>query len=174
MSACMCGVFGRILWDDRFRQKFFADPVAACRVFEGPTAQASGLRALTRQDFQVLDQQLNRIRETLGAEVMQQIADDFGVQMMIGRAMLEPDFGGQLLRNSESISREFLGSGGSVRRAMAIFNSAGFKKLKGFTQAREALQKVGAGKRFSEGVAHGRVLNRVAGGRGGRQAAAKT
>jgi hypothetical protein len=88
---------------------------------------------------------------------MEQVANDFGVQMMIGRAMLEPDFGVRLMKDAASISREFLGAGQSAKKAVAIFNTAGFKKLKGFSEARQALDKIGAGKRFSEGVANGRA-----------------
>jgi hypothetical protein len=158
MSACMCNVFGRILWDDDFRVLFFSDPLAACRVFEGPTAQASGLRGLNREDFKALDEQLDNIRKTLGEKMMKEVANDFGLQMIIGRAMLEPTFGERLASDPGGVVKEFFGANESAKKAAAVLSSAAFRKLKGFAKHRKALGQVGAGGRFSDAIAHGRAF----------------
>jgi hypothetical protein len=150
MGACMCNVFGRSIWDDDFKQRFFADPLAACRVFDGPTGQASGLRALTKQDFGVLDQQIKAIRTTLGAEAMREIADSFGLQMILGRAMIDPAFAKRLEGDADGIVREFLGDAPSAHKAAAFLKSAPFKKLNGFAKHREAMRE--AGKNFAAGI----------------------
>jgi hypothetical protein len=154
----MCNVFGRILWDEDYRELFFRDPVAACRVYEGPTAQASGLRGLNEDDFKSIDKQLASIRSALGPQVMKEVANDFGLQMIIGRAMLEPAFGEQLARDPGAIAKEFFGSSESAKRAATVLGSAGFRQLKGFAKQRKALGQVGAGQRFSNAVAHSRAL----------------
>jgi hypothetical protein len=155
MSACLCNVFGRALWDDDFIRYLSADPVGACRIYEGPTTQANGLRALEARDFEVLAQQLKSIRTTLGAEVMHEVADNFGLQMILGRAMIDQAFAKRLEREAESVVKEFLGDTPSMRRATGVLQSAQFKKLNGFAAQREAMREVG--QRFSLGVAHGRA-----------------
>jgi hypothetical protein len=155
MSACMCVVLGRALWDDRFKEKFFADPVAVCRLYDGPTALASGLRAMTARDFNVLDQQLKSVRTALGEEAMREVADNFGLQMILGRAMLDPDFAKRLDADSSRVVRDFLGSSAAGRKTVGLFQTPQFKKLNGFAKQREAMREVG--ERFSLGVAHGRT-----------------
>jgi hypothetical protein len=162
MSACMCNVFGRSLWDEEFKVRFFADPVAACRVFEGPATRASGLHALQRRDIEVLDQQIKSIRTTLGADTMKEIADNFGLQMILGRAMIDPSFAKRTASEVDAIVREFLGDTPSAKRAAKVLHSAQFKKLDGFAKHREAMRP--SGERFSAGVAHSRVLEGAKGG----------
>jgi hypothetical protein len=155
MSACLCNVFGRVLWDDDFIRFLATDPVAACRIYEGPTTQASGLRALERRDFEVLTTQIKSIRSALGAETMREVADNFGLQMILGRAMIDPTFAKRLERDTDGVVKEFLGDTSSMRRAVGVLQSAQFKKLNGFATQREAMREVGH--RFSLGVAHGRA-----------------
>jgi hypothetical protein len=160
MSACMCMAFGRALWDDDWRQKFFADPLFACQLYEGPTARASGLRALSQRDFKVLDEQIRSIRATLGDEIMRDVANNPGLQYMLGRAMLDRDFAKALQGRAEVVAQDLFGTTVSARNATAIFQSPQFKKLNGFAKQREAMREVGL--RFSMGIAHGRALFREA------------
>jgi hypothetical protein len=152
MSACMCNAFGRALWDDPYRQFFFSDPVAACRVYD-PTSESRGLRALSKSDFKVLDQQFKSIREALGEETLREVSENFGLQFILGRAMLDPSFAKRLNRDAEGVIRELLGPTKSAQRAASVFQSKQFKTLNGFAAQRAAMKE--AGERFSLGVAHG-------------------
>lgn len=154
MTACMCNMLGRALWDDDYRQQVFSDPLAACRVYEGPTASARGLRGLTERDFSLLDEQLNSIRDTLGEKVMREVANNFGLQMLLGRAMIEPKFAKQLNQDPDAVAREFLGATETAKNAALVLKGAEYRKLDGFAAQRQAMQNVG--KRFSDAVAHSR------------------
>jgi hypothetical protein len=152
----MCAVFGRALWDDRFRKQFFTNPLAACQTYDGPAARASGLRALHPDDFKVLDKQLTTIRSRLGEEAIREVAENFGLQMIIGRAMLDRTFAERLQRDADGVIAEFLGTTASARKAASVLQTPGFKRLNGFAAQRRAMR--GAGQRFTNGVAHGRAV----------------
>jgi hypothetical protein len=148
-------VFGRALWDDDYIRYLTRDPVGACRIYEGPTTQANGLLALEPRDFETLKTQIKSIRSTLGAETMREIADNFGLQMIFGRAMIDPAFAKRLERETDHVVKEFLGETAATKRAAGVLQSAQFKKLNGFAAQREAMREVG--QRFNQGVAHGRA-----------------
>ena len=152
----MCVFFGRLLvdhGDPSFLQGFLANPGQIARQLGATRQQAQALASLSRTDLQQLIKQLESISLALGPELMKRIADDVGVQILIGRALQDPQFAARLQTQGQAVVSEMLGNSRSAKEAMEIVRSDGFARLEGFSAQRQAMSEVGAGKRFARGLA---------------------
>jgi hypothetical protein len=156
---CLHMCFGRILGDPPFEQQFLANPSETALRLGATLAQARGLASLSKANLQQLSQQMQTIRKALGPDLMKRIAGDAGVQILMGRALLDHNFATRLQTDGEKIAVEILGRTPAVSEAMAVVRSAEFARLNGFSDQRKAMAE--AGKRFGSGTALHTAMSRL-------------
>jgi hypothetical protein len=143
---------GRILAGDPvFEQQFTNNPFEASRELGASRAQAEGFVALGQAGIRQLFEQVASIRSSLGPELSRRIAEDFGVQMIMGRALSDPRFASRLQHEGDALTTRLLGKGRSASEAAAIAKSPEFTRLNGFAEHRRAMS--GVAKKFYSATA---------------------
>src|SRR5205085_4085892 len=138
---CMWYLCGRLLAvDPPFENQFLANPAQVAQQLGATRVQAQRLAALKQADLKQLITQARSISNALGAEAQRQIASDVGVQIVLGRALLDPAFATRLQTKGDEMVTQMLGRTPSAKTTAAIVKSPEFARLKGFSAQRQALK----------------------------------